>query len=83
MYIALLQIGTTLPEQGLPSPGMLLFNHLVIGIMPIINRPPFGTKNDDQHHKALVDRQCKNDQEKHTPKNPVSFLMGPSVVVQQ
>ena len=27
--------------------------------MLVINRLLIGTNNDDEHHKALVDRQCK------------------------
>ena len=49
--------------------------------MPVIDRPPIGTNNDDEHHKALVDRQCKHDQGKDTSKNVVSLPIGSTVAV--
>ena len=61
MHIALVQIRKMLLGQGLPSPDTLLFDCLVRGIMPVIDRLPICTNNDEEHHKALVDRQCKND----------------------
>ena len=72
MHIALLQIRTTPMGQGLHCPATLLFNGPVRGIMPVINRLPIGT-NNDEHHKALVDRQCKTNQDKDTSKNLVSL----------
>ena len=57
--MALLQIRTTPMGQGLPSPAMLLFNHMVCGIMPMIDRKPISIDNDDEHHKNLMHRQGK------------------------
>ena len=44
-----------------PKPATLLFNHLVCGIMPVIDRKPVSVDNDDEHHKQLTQRQGKND----------------------
>ena len=82
MHIALLQIRTTPLGQGLPSSAILLPNHLVRGIMPVLDRLPTGTDNDDEHHKALVDRQFKNEQDKDTSINLVSLPIGSTVAVQ-
>ena len=59
--MALLQIHTTPLGQGLPSPATLLYNQLVCGIMPVLDRKPVGEDYDDEHHSRLVDRQHKND----------------------
>ena len=61
VHMAMLQIGTTLLEQGLPSPAVLLFYHLVRDIMPVMDRQPNNIDNDDKHHKRLMHRQGKND----------------------
>ena len=42
--------------------------------MPIINRPPIGSDNDEEHYKALIDRQNNNTKGKDTSKNVVLFL---------
>ena len=55
--IALLQVRSTLVEPGLPSPAMLLFNHPIQSIMPIVNRPLINSNNDGEHHEVLVNRQ--------------------------
>ena len=81
-HIALLQIHMTLLGQGLPSPATILFNHQIRGIMPIINRPPVGIDNDEEHHKAILKRQMKDDKNKGTPKNYVSIPKGSTVMVQ-
>ena len=83
IHIALLQIRSTALGQGLPSPAILLFNHLVRGIMPIIDRLPITTYNDDKHHTTLVNRQYRNEQGIDTSKNFVSLPIGSTVVVQQ
>ena len=49
--MVLLQIRTTPVGQGLQSPAMLLFNHPVHGIMPVLDRKPVSVDNDDEHHK--------------------------------
>ena len=82
MHIALLQTRSTPLGQGLPSPATLLFNCLVRGIMPRIDRLPINTDNDDEHHTALVNRQHRNQQDIDTSKNFVSLPIGSTVVVQ-
>ena len=32
--------------------------------MPVINRPPIGIDNDDEHHKVIIKTQTKNDNTK-------------------
>ena len=60
-HVSLLQIRTMPLGQGLPSLATLLFKHPVRGIMPVINRTPLSTNNDDEYHKVLTSRQGKND----------------------
>ena len=50
--------------------------------MPVIKRLLMGIDNDDEHHKALIIRQTKNDKDKDTSKNFVSLPVGSTVVVQ-
>ena len=80
--MALLQIKTTPLGQGLPSPATLLFNYLVHGIMPVIDKKLISIDNDDEHHKNLTQRQGKNDQNKDTSQIFVSIPIGSTVVVQ-
>ena len=61
IYVAMLQIRTTPLGQGLPSPATLLFNHLVRGIMPVMDRQPINMDNDDENHKNLTNWEGKND----------------------
>ena len=61
IHIAILQITTTPLGQSLPSPATLLFNGPVRGIMPVMDRLPININNDEEHHKALTNRQCRND----------------------
>ena len=56
MHIALLQIRSTPLEPGLPSPATQLFNCPIKGNMPIINRLPINSDNDDKHYEVLVNR---------------------------
>ena len=77
-----MQIQKTPLGQGLPSPAVMLFNCLIRGIMPVINRLLIGIDNDDEHHKAIIKRQTKNDQDKDTSRNFVSLPIGFTVVVQ-
>ena len=58
---ALLQLCTIPIGQGLPSPVTIMFNRLVRGIMPVVDRKPIGEDCDDNHHTKLVERQSKND----------------------
>ena len=83
VHIALLQIRITPLGQGLPSPTMLLFNYLVRGIMSVMNRLPVNIDNDEDHHKALVNRQYRNEQGKDTSKTFVYYPTGSTVVTQQ
>ena len=72
-HISLLQIQMTPLGQGLPSPAMVLLNCPIRGAMPVINRPLIGIDNDDDHHKVIIKRQTKNDKDKDTSKNFVSW----------
>ena len=63
IHVALLQIRSIPLEPVLLSPATLLFNNSIQGIMPIINRLPINSDNDDEHYEALVNRQAKNDKE--------------------
>ena len=78
--MALLQIHTTPLGQGLPSLATLIFNRQVHGIMPVLEHKPVGQECDDKHHRKLVDRQNKNNNDS----SPVfAFLsIGSAVVVQ-
>ena len=46
-------------ESGLPSPATLMFDCLIQDIMPIINRLPIHSANDDEQYEMLVNRQIK------------------------
>ena len=80
--MALLQIRTTPLGQGFPSLAMLLFNHLVCGIMPVIDRKPVSIDSDDKHYKKLTHRQGKNDPNNYTSQVFVSIPIGSTVAVQ-
>ena len=67
--------------QGLPSPATMLFNHLIRGIMPIVNRLPVGSNNDEEHHSAFIDRQCRNDKDDDTSKSFIPLPVGSTVAV--
>ena len=67
--------------QGFPSPATMLFNCLARGIMPIINRPPVGIDNYQEHYEAIGKRQMKDD--KATSKSYVCMPIGSTAVVQQ
>ena len=49
--------------------------------MPIINGPPVGIDNDDEHHEVIIKRQMKEDKNKYTPNNYVFISIGSPVVV--
>ena len=68
--------------QGLPSPATMLFNCLIRGIMPVINRLLVGSNNDEEHHKVIIDRQSRNDKGDDTSKCFVSLPIQSTVVVQ-
>ena len=82
VHIALLQIKTTTLRQGLPSLAALFFNHPVRGIVPVMDRPPINTDNDEEHHKALTNRQWRNYWGNDTFKNFVSLPIGSTVAFQ-
>ena len=50
--------------------------------MPIINRLPINSHNDDEHYEALVSRQTRNDTNYDTSKSYASFSIGSTVAVQ-
>ena len=52
LHIALLQIGPSLLGQGFPIPATWLFNCLLRGINPIIDKPPINADNDDEYYAA-------------------------------
>ena len=52
-HVALLQIRSASLEPGLLSPATLLFNCIIPGIMPIINRLPINLGNDEEHYEVL------------------------------
>ena len=77
-----LQIHTTPLGQGLPSPAVLLFNHLVHGVMPMIDRKPVSVDNDDEHHIKFMHRQSKNDTNSDASQVFASIPIGSTVAVQ-
>ena len=62
-FLFLLQVRST--SLGIT----LLFNCPKNGIMPVINRSPINTKNDDAHCGELVETQAKADKNYDTLKN--------------
>ena len=82
IHIALLQIRTTHLEPGLLSPAMLLFNHPKWSIMPIINRIPINSDNDEDHYESLVKKQTRNDKNYDAARNYDLFSIGSTVAVQ-
>ena len=80
--MVLLQIHTTPMGKGLPSPAMLLFNHPVHGVMPVIDRKPVSVDNGDEHHITLMHRQSKNDSNSDASQVFASIPIGSTVAVQ-
>ena len=62
---------------------MLLFNHPIWDIMPIINRIPINSDNDDDHYEVLVKRQIRNNKNYDTTRNYDLFSVGSTVGVQE
>ena len=62
---------------------MMLFNHPIQGIMPIINRIPINSDNADDHYEALVKSQIRNDKNYDTARDCNLFSMGSTVAVQR
>ena len=50
--------------------------------MPLIDRKPISIDNDDEHHKNLIHRQSKNDQNIDTLRIFVSIPIVSTVAVQ-
>ena len=82
IHMALLQIWTTPLGQGLPSLATLLFNCLVHGVMPVIDRKPVSADNDDEHLVKLLHRQSKNDKNNDASQVFVSIPIWSTVAVQ-
>ena len=61
---------------------MSLFNHPIRGIMPIINRPPVNSNNDDEYCGTLVKRQTKMDKKHDTSRNNASIPLGSTAVIE-
>ena len=49
--------------------------------MPIINRLPINSNNDDEHYEVLVNRQVKNNKKYNTARNYDLFSIGSTVAV--
>ena len=81
LHIALLQIQMTPLGQGLASHTTMLFNHLIRGIMPVVNRPLIGS-DSDEHHNALINRQCRNYKDNDTSKSFNPLPIGSTVAAQ-
>ena len=50
--------------------------------MPIVNRPPINSNNDDEHNEALINGQMRNDKNYDASRNYASFSVGSTIVVQ-
>ena len=50
--------------------------------MPVMDRQPVNIDNDDEHHKNLMHRQGKNDQDNNTSKIFMSIPIESTVAVQ-
>ena len=83
IHMVLLQICTPPPGQGLLTLAPLLFNHLVHGVMPVIDRKPMCRDNDDEHHSKLVHRQHKDNTNNDASPVLASIPIGSNVAVQQ
>ena len=56
-HIASLQIRSAPLGLGLLRPTTLLLHHPIRGIMPILTRLPLNSNNDEEHYKALINRE--------------------------
>ena len=81
-HMVLLQIPYYPQGQGLLSPATLLFNCLVCGVMPVLDRKPIGGDNDDEHNSKLVHRQHKSKTYNDASPLFASIPMGSPVVDQ-
>ena len=50
--------------------------------MPIINRLPINSNDDDEHYGVLINRQRRNAKNNDTSRSYVSFSIGSTVAVQ-
>ena len=50
--------------------------------MPVVDRKPVSTDNDDEHHNTLIHRQCKNGTNNDASQVFVSIPIGSTVAVQ-
>ena len=80
IHTVLLQIRTTPLGQGLPSPATLLFNHLVRGIMPLMDR--INIDHADEDHKDLMHMQGKMTETMILQKSLCLFPIGSTAAVQ-
>ena len=69
-------------EPGLPIPATMLVNYTIQGIMPIINRLPINSNNDNDHYEALVNRQTRKEKNYDTSRGYDSFSKRPTIVGQ-
>ena len=69
-------------RSRLPSPATLLFNDPMQGIMPIINRIPINSDNDNDYYEVLVKRQIRNDKNYDIARFHGVFSIKSIVVVQ-
>ena len=65
------------------SPGTLLLNCPIRGIVPILNRPPINTSNGDGYYETLVERRVKADKNYDALRNYYSFPVRSTVPVQR
>ena len=81
IHISLLQIRSTVIGLELPNSAMLLFNHPIRGIMPIISRLLVNSNNDEEHYETLVkiQRMIKTI---ILQENYFCFPLGSSVIIQ-
>ena len=82
VYLALLQIFSTLIGQELPSPVALMFNKPVRDLMPKLIRLPILFNNNDDHYAALIEGS-KILRKKDTSKSFPCLPEGSAVAVQR
>ena len=69
-------------RPGLFRLATIFFICLIIGIRPIISRPPIGIDKDGEYYEALVNRQTKGVTNEGTLRNYVYIHTGSTVAVQ-
>ena len=68
-YLVLLQKCSIPFGPRLPSPAVLWFNRPIVGLIPILNRPPLLFDHNDDHYEALIKRQQNAHMTKDTQMN--------------